>query len=357
LNYSDNAEHRGDSELKRNNSVPPDSSSFPSVTKSTLQRQDKGHHYYQLRDSESKLGDYSLSPLFSISEDGDSEMEMSYKSPSDHPRSIENSDSELRDEESEMQDTEGEERSQSDIFSKRLEISEHTTSIEMKFESTSHRQPDSDSASAVQSNLQLFNDEYQRYLGDSAASVAKKHGKPGIRESLSVPAESKISRAPQPHDEESDESQNVRKADTRDDNTLDTNSGSISSRDPGIGKSEHQQDPGSPESLDGNGKELSDIRRALQQQMKGLRPVKTVSGRKSGMDFFAMTRKVAAQYQEMHPQYNIIRAPRESSSVPHNHRQKLKASEMKQHRVPASPFDEPLDRRDTLPFDERSWME
>eukprot|EP00536_Pseudo-nitzschia_multiseries_P004512 jgi/Psemu1/302637/fgenesh1_kg.75_\ len=258
---------------------------------------------------------------------------------------------------------ETEERSRSDnVFSKGLDISEHTTAIEMSFDNNKfERRPDTDNASAVKNNLQLFRDEYKRHVDgiDSGDRNSKNPGK-----SRNFPENNRISHAPQPHDDETGEDENIRdpfmsKADTRDDNAV-----IGSSRYQGLSTSE------SIDSSTGNSNELSDMRRILQQQMTGLRGMSAAtataagaSGRKPEKDFSAMAMKVTAQFQEMHREYGTMGAPRGPVKLDlpmHRPQSKFfpqKTSQMQRRGPGSSPFDESLNGRDTLPFDEHSWVE
>jgi len=313
--------------------------------------------------------------------------------------------------EAEVRDVQVGEEAPSEAFTKMLDISEHTTSIEMKFDHPNGEQSEADKASQIFNSLEEFKNEYKQYLGINVFTdmITKSIGNPctgelamrdalSDNEALEKKAESltrnvlginnkptKLAIAPQPHLKNNDdkEDQSMCDHDSRDDNMMRVHGnqqGLI--RDTSLPKSRDdslsQQNSISTIESASERSNVSERSRDLRKKMSELLDIKKNIKNRSSPSINAGTRynnrKITKQKQEEEEQIATTTTITKTSEAPFGlvpgknpklfKFLKSKSSSEKNHRgsgiIPMSPTDEHLDRKNVLPFDEtskHSWRE
>jgi hypothetical protein len=336
------------------------------------------------RDNVSKSQLRPESPaLLSISELDDSEIRDDTVEPNYH--STLNGEDEVRDDESKPQIIQVGNEAPSEAFTKMLDISEHTTSIEMKFDNHNGEQSDEDHTSKIYNSLQEFKNEYKQYLGINGFTdmITKNIGNPCTGEKLpdvlgSNNKITKLTNAPQPHlnNDDNKEDQSMRDRDSRDDSILRVHGiqqGFIretslpNSRDYSLSQ---QNSLSTTESVSDRSS-VSERSRDLRKKMSELLEIKNNIKNRSSSSITAGTRynnrNVAKQQEQQEEIATTTTTTTTKSSeapfglVPGKNPKldkflKSKSSSEKNHRgsggIPMSPTDEHLERKNALPFDE-----
>jgi hypothetical protein len=329
--------------------------------------------------------------LQSISELDDSEIRDDMIEPNDH--SALNGETEVR-------DVQVGEEAMSETFSKMLDISEHTTSIEMKIDHPNDEQSEADKASQIYNSLQEFKKEYKQYLGINVFTdmITKSIGNPctgetamrdalSDNEALEKKAESgihnkptKLAIAPQPHlkNNNDKEDQSMCDLDSRDDNMMGVHGKQhVLIRDTSLSKlrdySLSEQNSISTIESSSERSNVSGRSRDIRKKMSELLEIKNNIKNRSSPSITAGNMKQKQEEKEEIATATTTTTAKTSKApfglVPGKNPKlykflKSKSSSEKNHRgsgiIPMSPTDEHLDRKNVLPFDETSkhrWRE